>query len=305
MKIPELKQSGVLFDRDAHRYTLNGKELKGITSTFIRRINPHEYDTVDPEYLAKRAEYGTGVHDMIEFCITNGVDSDSVEWGMFKKIIKPLDVICIGIEYIVTDEEKYASPIDLVFLKKDGTILLIDIKTNYKPPIDKATAQLSWYKRRFEIMNPELKVSEVALLWLRDDEKRGPQSGYFPLTPWDDEMLDALISCYEEDKEFVPALYVSGGFPAIFAKVEEEVANIEKALADAKKRQEELRRGLLDKMVEYGIKSYTGSRIRLTRTLPYTKKKFDADGFKKDYPETYDEYCKDVENAGSLRITLL
>lgn len=303
--IPVLADSGVRFDAEAHRYWLGDKELKGITSTFVKRLNPEEYKDVDPDLLAKRAEYGHGVHDMIEFCLENGIDSESCEWRMYKEMTGGLGLTHLASEYIVTDGEKYASPIDLVYLKADGTILLADVKTNYTPPIDKATVQLTWYKRQFERMNPDLTVSALAVIWVRDDAKRGELSGWYDIRPWADELLDALLQCEEEDKDFAPVMQTWGDFPAKFAEVEDEVARIETDLKAAKERQEELRKGLYELMTERNIKSFTGVRVKLSRVLPTKSKTFDSTRFKKEHPDLYKEYVKETEKAGSLRVTLV
>lgn len=300
-----LADSGVRFDAEQHRYWLGDKELKGITSTFVKRLNPDEYKDVDENLLKERAAYGHSVHDMIEFCLDNEVESDAVEWGLYRELVTGKGITCIAQEYIVTDGERYASPIDLVYEREDGTVLLADVKTNYAPPLEKATVQLSWHKRQFERMNPGLRVSGLAVIWLRDDAKRGPLNGWYDVKPWSDEMLDALIQCDIDDKPWAPIATAWGDFPVLFSQVEEEVARIEIALKAAKERQEELRKGLYDKMSEYDIKSFTGERVKLTRVLPTTSKSFDSTRFKKEHPDLYKEYVKETEKSGSLRVTLV
>ena len=304
MELPILKESGVVFKEDTHQYFLGKKELQGITSTLVHRAFPHDYDGVSKEKLAERAAYGHKVHDMLEFCITNGLDSEMVEWGMFKNIVADHELTVLRCEYIVTDFERYASPIDIVFLRKDGTVVLVDIKTNYAPPLEKATVQLSWYKRRFELMNPGLRVSECAVIWVRDDAKRGPLSGYYPITPWADEALDLLIDADIKNEAFdISKTY--GNLPAKFAEVEAEVARLEIAVKAAQERQKELRQGLYNLMEQHDIKSWTGSRVKLTRVLPTKKTSFDSKAFKADHPDLYKEYTKESASAGSLRITII
>lgn len=299
-----MKESGVVFNEDDHSYFLDGKELKGITSTLVHRVFPHDYDNVSQEKLNERAAYGHKVHDILEFCITNGLDSDMAEWQMFKNIVEERGFKIVRCEYIVTDFENYASPIDLVMMDADGKVYLLDLKTNWKAPIEKATVQLSWYKRQFEKMNPELKVHECAVLWVRDDEKRGHLSGYYPITPWGDELLDELIRCDIEDKDFAPIIQSWGDFPAKFAEVEAEVARIELAVKAAKERQEQLKAGLYHLMEQYDKKNWTGSKVKLTRVLPTKKQTFDSKAFKEKYPDLYKEFVKESTTAGSLRITL-
>ena len=304
MKIPVLKESGVVFNEQDHTYFLGEKQLQGITSTLVHRVYPHEYDNVSQEKLMERAEYGHKVHDMLEFCITNGLDSEMPEWTMFKQIVQEHELQIVRCEYIVTDFEHYASPIDVVLMREDGKIVLGDIKTNWKAPIEKGTVQLSWYKRRFEEMNPELEVAELAIFWVRDDAKRGLLSGYYPITPWADEPLEYLIECDQKDEDFdLNKLY--GNLPAVFAEVEGEVGNIERMVKVMQEKQKTLRDGLYKLMEQYNVKSWTGSKVKLTRVLPSTTEKFDSKAFKTENPELYKKYCKKSETAGSLRVTLV
>ena len=304
MELPVLKESGVVFNEGTHQYFLDGKELQGITSTLVHRVFPHDYDNVSQEKLNERAEYGHKVHDMLEFCITNGLDSDMAEWQMFKAIVAEQSLQVVRCEYIVTDFEHYASPIDVVMMNADGGIVLIDIKTNYAPPVEKATVQLSWYKRQFERMNPELKVAGCAVIWVRDDAKRGHLSGYYPITPWADEALDLLIDSDLKDLPFdIQQTY--GTLPAKFAEVEAEVARLEIAVKAAQERQKELKQGLYELMEQNNIKSWTGSKVKLTRVLPTTKTSLDTKALKAEMPEVFKKYSKDSTAAGSLRITVV
>ena len=304
MEIPILKESGVVFNENDHTYFLGDKQLKGITSTLVHRVFPHDYDGVPQEKLDERAEYGHKVHDMIEFCVTNGLDSEMAEWQMFKQIADEHRLRIIRCEYIVTDFEHYASPIDLVMQDAEGRIVLVDLKTNYSPPVAKGTVQLSWYKRQFEKMNPELKVHGCAVLWVRDDAKRGHLSGYYPITPWADEALDLLIDSDQKDLPFdIQQTY--GTLPQKFAEVEAEVARLELAVKVAQERQKELKQGLYDLMTEHDIKSWTGSRVRLTRVLPSKKTTFDSKTFKAEHPDLFAQYSKESAAAGSMRITLV
>lgn len=304
MEIPVLKESGVVFNEATHQYFLNGKELQGITSTLVHRVYPHDYDNVSQEKLMERAEYGHKVHETIEFCIENGLDSAMPEWLMFKQILEEQGLMVIRCEYIVTDFEHYASPIDFVAMNKDGDIVLLDAKTNYKAPIEKATVQLSWYKRHFEKMNPDCKVAECAVVWVRNDAKRGNLSGYYPITPWADEALDLLIDSDLRDLPF-SLQQTYGNLPAQFAEVEAEVARLEIAVKAAQERQKALKEGLYKLMEENNVKQFTGSKVRLTRVLPTKSKSFDAKKFEQEHPDLYKEYLVDKERAGSLKVTLV
>lgn len=302
MKIPELKESGVVFNENDHTYFLGDKQLKGITSTLVHRVFPHDYDGVSQEKLDERAEYGHKVHDMLEFCVTNGLDSDMAEWQMFKQIVDEHRLRIIQCEYIVTDFEHYASPIDLVMQDADGRIVLVDLKTNYSPPVAKGTVQLSWYKRQFEKMNPELKVHECAVLWVRDDVKRGHLSGYYPITPWADEALDLLIDSDQKDLPFDIA-QTYGDLPAKVYNVQQYLANLE---AEVKAKTEELKQikdGLCQIMLKKGIKKFTTNVLQMSTVTPKPRETFDSKAFAADHPDLYKQYMKTGEVKPSVRIT--
>lgn len=302
MELPILKESGVEFNESTHQYFLEGKELQGITSTLVHRAYPHDYDGVSEEKLAERAEYGHKVHDMLEFCITNGVDSQMPEWDMFKAIVEEHGLTIVRCEYIVTDFQRFASPIDLVMMDWEGKIYLVDLKTNYAPPIDKATIQLSWYKRQFEAMNRDLNVAGCAVIWVRDDAKRGHLSGYYPITPWADEALDLLIDSELRDLPFdISQTY--GDLPARVYDVQQYLLQLE---AEVKAKTDELKQikdGLCQIMLERNIKSFTTSVLKMTTVAPKPRKTFDSKGFAKDHPDLYDQYMKESEVKPSVRIT--
>ena len=164
--------------------------------------------------------------------------------------------------------------------------------------------QLSWYKRQFEAMNPDLNVSSCAVLWVRDDSKRGNLSGYYPITPWADEALDLLIDSDLRDLPFnLQQTY--GNLPAQFAEVEDEVARLEIAVKAAQERQKSLKEGLYKLMEENNVKQFTGSKVRLTRVLPTKSKSFDAKKFEEEHPDLYKQYMVEKERAGSLKVTLV
>ena len=302
MMIPILKESGVVFNENDHTYFLGDKQLKGITSTLVHRVFPHDYDGVSQEKLDERAEYGHKVHDMIEFCVTNGLDSEMAEWQMFNQIADEHGLSIIRCEYIVTDFEHYASPIDLVMQDAEGRIVLVDLKTNYSPPVAKATVQLSWYKRQFERMNPELKVHECAVIWVRDDAKRGQLSGYYPITPWADEALDLLIDSDQKDLPFDIA-QTYGDLPAKVYNVQQYLANLE---AEVKAKTEELKQikdGLCQIMLEKGIKKFTTNVLQMSTVTPKPRETFDSKAFAADHPDLYKQYMKTGEVKPSVRIT--
>ena len=70
-------------------------------------------------------------------------------------------------------------------------------------------------------------------------------------------------------------------------------------------RQKLLREGLYALMEEHNVKSWTGSKIKLTRVLPTESETFDSKAFKEAEPELYKKYVKKSKRAGSLKVTLV
>lgn len=295
----ELRDSGVVFDPERHQYWLGDRQLQGITSTLVARAFPHTYDGVDEETLRRAAERGTAIHKAIEAYEEVDLFSSIPEFKSYVDITDAAKLTHIASEYLVTDGQRYASAIDHVFTGEDGGIVLADIKTTYDKHYDKVACQLSIYRRFFEAQNPGLKVSKIALIWLRGDK-----SEYRELSPWADEVLDALFKADSEDAVFdIATTY--GDLPARFAEVEDEVARLEVALKAAQERQKELKQGLYDLMEAKNVKSFTGRRVKLTRVLPSEATTFDSKALKADHPDIYAQYAKKSKRAGSLKITVI
>lgn len=304
--LPELKQSPVTFDSKEHKYWLGDKELKGITTTLVNRAYPNTYRKPDnyteeqwQEILANAAAKGSVVHETIELHDELGVMSDLPELQSYIRIKQENNLMVLATEYVVSDEKHYATAVDKVLMRPDGGIILVDFKRTYDLHIENVTLQQSICKRFFERQNPDLKVAAIYVMWLRDDKSR-----FEELTPWADEALDLLIDSDLRDMPFdIQQTY--GTLPAKFAEVEAEVARLEIAVKAAQERQKELKQGLYELMEQNNIKSWTGSRVKLTRVLPTTKTSLDTKALKAEMPEVYKKYSKESTAAGSLRITVV
>lgn len=295
-----LKQSPVYLDVIEHRYWLGEKELKGVTSTLVERAFPKdkEYAGVSEDTLRRAANKGTRIHEMIEAYEEEAEFCADPELASYIRMKDEHCLAHVASEYIVSDEERYASPIDIVYEDKDGKVVIADIKTNYRPNYEKTALQLSIYKRFFERQNPGLKVDRCVLFWLR-----GEASEYRVLPVWADEALDALIDADIKGEPF-DIVQTYGDFPAAFAKVESELVRIEVETKAMKARRDELHKGLFSLMERYNVKKWTGGEVSLTRVLPAETVTFDTKAFKADHPELYAQYSKKGVRAGSLKVTV-
>ena len=123
-----MKTSNVIFDEVAHTYHLNGKKLKGITGTLIPHAIGQKYADVPEHILAEKAKYGKLVHSEIEMYLQGFEPSEPTdEFLAFKKWEWYSDIKFIQSEFIVSDNENFATPIDAI----DGENNLYDWKTTY------------------------------------------------------------------------------------------------------------------------------------------------------------------------------
>lgn len=300
-KITALAVSPVRFDADAHKYWLGDRELSGITSLLSRTVFADKYKGVPKDVLDKAASRGSNVHFEVSIYESACIEPACIEAKNYVEKIRPnLDVWLS--EYLISDNDAYASSIDIVIHDGDG-VGLRDIKTN-KNGVDKEYVrwQLSCYAYLFELQNPGIKVNSLAAIWLGDDNAEEVFV----------ERIDAKIiaELFEADKMGLP---FNNPFRPIIAETqamqeyryfEEEYLTLEarlKALDELKKKAlEEIEATLAD----YNVSSIETEHLKFTRVEPTTKQTFDTKKFKADHPDIVDEYMKTSNVKGYIKVTL-
>lgn len=183
------------FDKENHIYTLNGKELKSVSSwieQFVPEFNANIVSSVmsrtsemSPEEIRAKwelkgkiaREQGNWLHDSIQYYLKYDNEFENEPVKEFKK--HQTDNTYYS-EMIVYDDE-YAGTIDLIEVIKKGKVKLHDFKTNenlykkkgklkepYKDlentPMNKYRLQLSKYKEMLEKMK-DVEVVELNIWW--------------------------------------------------------------------------------------------------------------------------------------------
>lgn len=301
----ELVQSQVIFDKASHTYTLNGKALKGITSTLVRRAYPHTYDKPDhlteeewQTVLSRAAERGTAVHETLEAYEKTGAVSDIPELTNWLSFKETHGLTVAASEYLVSDNEFYATAIDHVLEDIVGCAVLVDIKTTNTLHVPEVTLQLNICKRLFEQQNPDIDVLDMYAVWLRGEVCKFVRVGYIA-----DEVLDALLEADMQDRPF-DSMVLFGDLPVYFGRVEDEVAELQRQMKAAKERYDTLQYGLLKLMSENGVKTFTGSKVKLTRKLATTRRKFDEKRFASEHADLYSQYITESPVKESILITV-
>lgn len=304
----KLNPSGVVFDEHKHLYSLNGKPLKGITGMIGNQLFPDKYDGIPQDVLRRAAEYGSSVHSTIELCDSLGDHSNPDPiYQAYRKLLFDEGLEPIANEYIVTDFEHFATPIDVLAMDKNGDLAIIDIKTTSKHDGEYVSWQGSVCTRLFNITNPHLngKVRSIYTMWL-------PKSMYGRPTlfkEWmrSDEEINALLMAeINGEKVVLPEVKSGDNALSLTQDAIAEFAYIEKQLAEMKDRSKEMRDGLLSAMQENGVKSFKCDRFMLTRVIPSGEPSYtlDTDRLKEEHPEIWEEYKKEKKQSESLRIKL-
>lgn len=295
-----LVKSPVLFDEFNHTYTLDGKELSGVTSLLSRQLFSDKYSGIPDDVLAKAAEYGSNIHERIELSDTfGGGESDDIV-NAYRKLKAEHGLTTLANEYLVSDNDYIASSIDIVFEGYD----LCDAKTTSKLDEEYLMWQLSIYAYLFELQNPGKKAGKLYALWLPKPQYGTPMLK--EVTRIDAETVKALIEADKRGEKFVPpptpAIAQS---LAIKKQVIAEVVSIDRELKALEAKKSELQAGLLTLMKNAGIKSWKCEALSLTVKNASTRVNIDSALLKEKYPKVYQECAKLSQVKESLTIKIL
>lgn len=295
----ELNPSNVVFTPEDHRYFLNGKELQGITGILHKHVFTDMYADIPQFVLDRAAERGTMVHESIELYDAGFTPAETTpELENYKRIKAENELTTVDNEYIVTDNEHFASGIDLVLNDKEDNIILADIKTTSVLNKEYVRYQLSIYAYLFELQNPDLKVSKLYAIWLRGDK-----SEFVEVEKIDTEIVKELLQCEVEGKQFVnPLAKEEPKVPAGIKNAEMAVYTIITQIKELDAKKKELSKGLLKLMQDNDVKSYKGEYITLSRKAASTREDIDKAKLKKDFPEAYAACMKVTNISETLQI---
>ena len=290
-----MKTSNVIYDEVAHTYHLNGKKLQGITGTLIPHAIGQKYADVPEHILAEKAKYGKLVHSEIEMYLQGFEPSEPTEEFLaFKKWQLDSDTMFIQSEFIVSDNENFATPIDGI----DSNYNIYDWKTT--AVLDKES--ISWQLSICAYFN-EMQGNEVNKLYAV--HLRGNECTLHEIERKPNEEVKKLIECYLNNEPYVSTLVLSNE-EALQKIYDAELMLIE--IENEAKRYKEIKEkalSLLEKqMQEAGVKTFETERLKATRVLPTETITFDAKALLADMPELAEKYNKTSVRKGYLKLTI-
>ena len=304
----ELKDSGVLFNKERHEYWLENRQLSGITGMLQRQLFPDEFDNVPEGMLQEAARYGTEVHESIEAFDSSWINDGTQEVQDYISLCQENNLIHERSEYTVTDGENWASNIDKVYRSSDDTFSLGDIKTyGIMTPekLEKARWQLSIYAYFLELQNKDAKVGNLFILHIRNKAKQDGTfdhiSNILPIERISSDICKELLDTDLRGEQFINPYSI----PEKYRRQEDYIRQLIQTKDDVEEKLKILKSEILEDMESKGVKTWDTGTMRLTRKLPTTRLSFNATQFKADHPELdYSPYERTSNVSGSLLIAV-
>lgn len=289
-----LYKSPVVFNKEDHTYHLGDKQLFGVTGTLIRRAFPDKYKSVSEETLRLAAMKGSAVHEMIEFHDRFDTAPDNIRLINYERIKYENGLTVLDNEHLVSDEERYASSIDILAVNRLNEICIIDAKTTYELDKKSTALQLSIYKRFFERQNPELKVMHIYALWLPNKDESIAELHELAVVP--DDVINALI---EADINDTPFEY--SPIPDEYAELESQYRYWDMILEEAENNIKSIKEKVIDLMKSKGINQIKSGAYTVSYIPKKISKRFDSATFKRENLSLYESYMREAETAEQIR----
>lgn len=291
------------FNEDEHRYFReDGKELSGVTGMLKRMLFKDEYNGISKDVLMNAANRGHRIHSQIELYDNLGVGTDIPEVAHYATLIAENNLEVVTSEYLVSDNEYYASAIDKVFHVKgtpENEVVLGDIKTTSKFNREYVSWQLSVYAPLFELMNPTLKVVGLIGLWIREDNYKGSISKIIPVDRKPTEVVKELIRCSISGEEFNVEQ-----MPTYISENIDRLLWITETIKSLSEEKEAIVKDILTNMQNDKRDRIDTGIILFSRKAASTTSRFDSKLFREEHADLYEKYVKVSETAESLNVKI-
>jgi hypothetical protein len=306
-----LKKSPVVFNEEEHTYELNGKLLSGITP-IVGWMFPKTYEGIPEDVLQKAADYGHDIHKRCNMLDLYGIFDDHESVKDYYQLREENGWLPVDCEYLVSDNKRVASCIDVVYTDIHGKVVLGDIKTTSQIHVENVTLQLNLYAYLFEMQNPNMHVDKLVCIWLPK-----PQYGKAKILECEripnnfcEVVIEGFVNGLDGGEYRDTFLKLIGydvvkkaeTLPEKFREMEKEIATNETQMKILEARSKELKSGLLQLMQEYGKDKWVGEYITITRRAGAKRVTLDTAKVKAKYPDVYADCVKESISAESLTI---
>jgi len=280
----------IIFCEENHTYISKTRSYSGITGILEKYLFPDKYKDIPDAILEKAKQRGTTCHNQMEMWI-NGLPYENQN----DEVVKMQDLLngrnFTHAELLVSDYKNFATKIDAVEESEDG-IILWDWKTTSTLDKEYLSWQLSICAYFYE-MNFNKKVMQLMAGYITDKKVE-----IVPIVRIAEEHVIALLDAAANGAEFfinplkTDVLSQEAVLEKIY-EIEQIIVDCEKRAKEAKIQGEALRAGLLNQMMEKGLKRIETDRMLLTVKEPYERETLDGKKVKELAPEIYNK-CKKV-----------
>lgn len=299
IKLVKLNDCGVVFNAEHHTYTLDGKELSGITSIISKYIFPDMYSNVSESVLEAARQRGSVVHSELEMEF-NGIPSESPEVVAYRALVKQHKIKQIAAEYVVTDYDNIATCIDNVAYV-NGELALLDYKTTAALNIEYLRWQLSLESLMFTMVNQcSVKKAYAVHLPKPKDGVCDAKLVEIELIPC--KHLIALIDAFNSGADgFVNPLRDMGGEFEMMVEQYRQAEMSLRELQDTVKFYTDIQTACKNKMKEIMdsrcISRWEGEGVSVTRSADQVRRTFDFKLLEETNPRFAAKYAKTIERG--------
>ena len=302
MKYQLLQNNEVEFDSVFHWYqrTDGSGELSGVTALMDRHNLRPDYSDIPQQILREAADKGSDIHEAINALLVGAValhryDRTREVLHAFHKEVLPKHNF-IASEYLVSDNTRYATMIDIVEEVEEGVILW-EIKNTSTLHWGAVAWQLSIAEALFSAQNPTIPVVGYRVLHTHDALKEYavdaiPQS----------EVL-RLFAADERGELYVPRkAEVPVDVEGVAEMLKNTFNNLELLKNNLTRLEEDYKRGLevvRKYMQAQGIKVWEFGGYRFTRVAGSERKtiKVDTKKLQEEHPQVYAEVAEEKTTA--------
>jgi hypothetical protein len=286
----------VVFDKETHTYTLDGKNLISTTQLLSKFSLAPSYSAVNQEKLRLASEYGSLVHEEIENYIKEGKTGLTAELDEFIEYLSKNPSIRALQSETMVNNDIVAGTIDLIF-ENNGKTYIADFKTTSTIHTQTVAWQLSIYaylydKENYENISiqvfhfePELRVVDLQLKPRVEVER--------------------LMECqrtgnnYLESSDLLPS-----ALQYDLKEVENKFTTLEEEYKKLKAVRDELLAKVKQVMEESGTTTVSTESFKITYVAPQTREGIDTKKFIEEHPRLAKKYKTTTQVKSSIRITL-
>lgn len=290
-----LANCGVVFDKEKHVYHLGDKQLWGITGMLSSQLFPEKYDFVPQKVLQRAASRGSIIHEACDhYDKTGEVRRIEVRW--YENVLKENNIKVLSSEYIVTDFEHFASPIDKV-VEMNNEIHLIDIKTTSALDYEYLSWQLSVYKYLFGLVNPDVKIGGLGAIWIRDG------ATYHEVQEKPVDAIKSLLEAEKNGQRYVRNIELQKCDKEALAYLSALTAIIQQ-IGDLEKQRKEYDTRIARLFEQTGMDHWETDYFVISKGRDHVRKSFDSKALEADNPQLYQKYVKEVPVKGAIKTKL-